>query len=68
MPTIEKTSHRLKGAAGMIGATARANVCDHLETTAQKGDTDTMPGLRNQFADAAKRVKIELDRLQIYAS
>ena len=64
LKAIEQASHRLKGAVGMLGATDLAAVCDRIETAGRRGETSPLIGLRSAFADAAKRVKDELNALR----
>ena len=47
--TVQAVAHRLKGAAGNLGATAMANLCQELETLARDRRLDHGPDLLNRL-------------------
>ncbi len=55
LKVIEATSHRLKGATGMIGATPLSLVCGQIETAAREADASALPGLQRKFARESRR-------------
>ncbi len=58
-----KSAHRLKGAAGMIGARALTAACDAIEASASNGDLANVQALRGAFDHAAKRTIAALTML-----
>ena len=56
LATIARAAHRVKGASGMIGATALHKVAEALERTAKAGDQPGMRRLRTLFNQEVKRV------------
>jgi HPt (histidine-containing phosphotransfer) domain-containing protein len=53
---IARAAHRVKGASGMIGATALHQVAEALERIAKAGDQPGMRRLRTLFNQEVKRV------------
>jgi HPt (histidine-containing phosphotransfer) domain-containing protein len=56
LATIARAAHRVKGASGMIGATALHQVAEALERIAKAGDQPGMRRLRTLFNQEVKRV------------
>jgi CheY-like chemotaxis protein len=59
LTTITRAAHRIKGASGLIGATALATVCQQIEDAARAGDLHAATPLRG-------RLDHELERLNAY--
>jgi CheY-like chemotaxis protein/HPt (histidine-containing phosphotransfer) domain-containing protein len=58
---IAQAGHKLKGAAGAVGAQALMSLCGRIEVAAQAGHVSDLPGLGEQFAIQAQRVLVALD-------
>ena len=56
---IATASHRIKGASRMIGATALAGVCEHLERASSASDWESVASNLDVFGH-------ELERLNAY--
>ena len=59
--TIAQAGHKLKGAAGSVGAQALMDLCGRIETAALAGHAADLSGLGEQFAREAQRVLAALD-------
>jgi HPt (histidine-containing phosphotransfer) domain-containing protein len=56
LDTIARAAHRVKGASGMIGATALHKVAEALERTAKAGDQPAVRRLQSMFSQEVRRV------------
>jgi signal transduction histidine kinase/CHASE3 domain sensor protein/HPt (histidine-containing phosphotransfer) domain-containing protein/ActR/RegA family two-component response regulator len=55
-PNVTTASHRIKGASGMIGATALAAVCERLERAARASDGKSIQAIMAAFHGELKRL------------
>jgi signal transduction histidine kinase/CheY-like chemotaxis protein/HPt (histidine-containing phosphotransfer) domain-containing protein len=64
LEAIQRASHKIKGAASMIGAQALQAVCARMEDTTGRGDASGLPELKKLFALEAQRVMDALQALE----
>lgn len=57
---IARAAHRLKGASGMIGATALRGIAEAVERAAKAGDLDGVRRLGDVFAREVERVAAQV--------
>lgn len=62
LDTIARLTHRLRGAAEIIGALELAAVCRDIEAAARRGDADAVAAKRTPFEQELARVIRWLDQ------